>query len=413
MEAKLRFYVYLLMIGLFLSPCLAKGEESLTLERAIEMAMRQNPEILAAKKELDLSSGKRLQMEAVADPEIVFSSEGMPIGKSGGSGEREISFGIQQYLEFPKKRSLRGKIGSYQEEIARLELERTMIRIKARVKRAYYKAVLSQKTIAALESSSRQLDEFIEMASIKYQLGAVPYLDVLRARVEKARMQNQLIEARKEWKLDKSSLNLLLGRRGEEGLSLLTDISYLPFDKELTEVKEQAKETKPSLSIAALRLEQAGAGLRLSRMSYFPDFSFGLFFPSLRSGAWGVALGFSVPLYWWKRQKGEILEARAAKELNLISSDSTERRIMAEIENAYSGVKAAEDQVKVFEEKLIKEVEEQLKAGVNSYQYGKIDSLNLLDLYRTFSLAKLEYLKSLYLYLVSLADLEVAGEEND
>ncbi len=148
-------------------------------------------------------------------------------------------------------------------------------------------------------------------------------------------------------------------------------------------------------------------------MSYFPDFSFGLFFPSLRSGAWGVALGFSVPLYWWKRQKGEILEARAAKELNLISSDSTERRIMAEIENAYSGVKAAEDQVKVFEEKLIKEVEEQLKAGVNSYQYGKIDSLNLLDLYRTFSLAKLEYLKSLYLYLVSLADLEVAGEEND
>jgi outer membrane protein TolC len=126
-----------------------------------------------------------------------------------------------------------------------------------------------------------------------------------------------------------------------------------------------------------------------------------------------VALGFSVPLYWWKRQKGEILEAQAVEELNLISSDSTERRIMAEIENAYSGVKAAEDQVKVFEEKLLREVEEQLKAGLNSYQYGKIDSLNLLDLYRTYTLTKLEYLKSLYLYLVSLADLEAAGEEGE
>jgi outer membrane protein TolC len=253
------------------------------------------------------------------------------------------------------------------------------------------------------------------MANIKYQLGVVPYLDLLRPRVEKARLQNELIEARKELKLNKSSLSLLLGRRGEEGLDLhlLTDISFLPFDKSLAEIKAQAKETKPSLAIASLRLEQAGAGLKLSRMSYLPDFSFGLYFPSLRSGAWGVALGFSVPLYWWKRQKGEVLEARAVEELSLISSDSIERRILTEVENAYSGVKAAEDQVKVFEERLLREVEEQLKAGLNSYQYGKIDSLNLLDLYRTFTLTRLEYLKSLYLYLVSLADLEAAGEEGE
>jgi len=414
MEAKLKSKIYLLIFVLLLFAYLAIGEEGLTLEQALEMAARQNPEILTAKKELDVSSGKRLQMEAAAEPEIVFNAEGLSADINGsGAGEKEISFGVEQRLEFPKKRSLRGKIGSYEEGIARLELERAMIRIRARVKRAYYKAVFSRKTIAALESSAKQLEEFIEMASIKYQLGAVPYLDVLRARVEKARLQNQLIEARKEGNLDKSSLNLVLGRRGEEELELSTDISFLPFSQNLTELREQAKQTKPSLSIASLRLEQAGAGLRLSRMSYFPDFSFGLYFPSLRSGAWGVALGFSVPLYWWKKQKGEILEAQAVEELNLISSASTERRIMAEIENAYSGVKAAEDQVKVFEEMLLREVEEQLKAGVNSYQYGKIDSLNLLDLYRTYTLTKLEYLKSLYLYLVSIADLEAAGEEGE
>lgn len=416
MEAKLKSKIYLLIFGLLLSAYLAIGEESLTLEQALEMAARQNPEILTAKKALAVLSGKRLQMEAIAEPEIVFSAEGLSAGNNGSSdGGKEITFGIEQYLELPKKRSLRGKIASYEEEIARLELERTMIGIKARVKRAYYKALFSQKTIAALESSLKQLDEFIEMANIKYQLGVVPYLDLLRPRVEKARLQNELIEARKELKLNKSSLSLLLGRRGEEGLDLhlLTDISFLPFDKSLAEIKAQAKETKPSLAIASLRLEQAGAGLKLSRMSYLPDFSFGLYFPSLRSGAWGVALGFSVPLYWWKRQKGEVLEARAVEELSLISSDSIERRILTEVENAYSGVKAAEDQVKVFEERLLREVEEQLKAGLNSYQYGKIDSLNLLDLYRTFTLTRLEYLKSLYLYLVSLADLEAAGEEGE
>jgi hypothetical protein len=35
----------------------------------------------------------------------------------------------------------------------------------------------------------------------------------------------------------------------------------------------------------------------------------------------------------------------------------------------------------------------------------------LLDLYRTYAATQLEHLKALYLYLVSRADLEVAGEE--
>ncbi|MEW6456413.1 MAG: TolC family protein [Acidobacteriota bacterium] len=408
----MRLINYLLIIVLLFSWCIVKGEEGLTLEQAIDIAMKQNPEILSAKGELNVSLGKRLQMEAIPDPEIAFSDEGIPMGGISRNGtEREISFGIQQFLEFPGKRSLRGKIGKYGEEISFFELERIEIIIKAGVKRAYYKAILSQRTISTLESTLGLLDEFIDNANIKYQVGMVPYLDVLRARVEKARIQNQLIEVKKELKVDKSYLNLLLGRKGDEPLHLLTDISFIPFEKDFSKIKEEAKRTRPSLYIAALKLEQANAGLRLSNMSFYPDFSVEFFFPSLRTGAGGVVFGFSIPVYWKKRQKGLILEAEATKQINLISSEAIERRIMTQLENAYSSVKAAEEQVKVFEQKLLREAEDQLKIGIHNYQYGKIDALNLLDLYRTYTLTKLEYLRSLYFYLVSLADLEVAGED--
>ena len=150
-----RILFFILLLSAYALPVVL-GQDGLTLERAVSMALRQNPDIAAVEKELARSQGKRLQMEAIPDPEIAFSEEGIAFSKTGkaASGEREISFGIQQNLEFPGKRSLRGKIAKYGEDIASLDLEQTRMIIRARVKRAYYKAKLKERTIAALEKTS-------------------------------------------------------------------------------------------------------------------------------------------------------------------------------------------------------------------------------------------------------------------
>jgi cobalt-zinc-cadmium efflux system outer membrane protein len=294
-----------------------------------------------------------------------------------------------------------------------LDLEQTRMIIRARVKRAYYKAKLTERTIAALGKTSSLLDQLIETITIRYQAGAAAYSDVLRAKVEKARLQNQALEERKAWSENASELNLLLGRDGDEPLNLLTDIAYVPFDKSLLQFKDEALSSRPALKIMGLRLDQAEAGLKLANMNRLPDFSLGLFSPSLRGGAWGFALGFSVPLYWWKKQKGEFLEAEAARDISRIESGARQKRILARIDAAYVSVKAAEEQVKVFEQKLLGEMEDELKISIEYYQYGKMEPFSLLDLYRTYTTTKVEHLKALYLYLVSLADLEIAGEERE
>lgn len=105
------------------------------------------------------------------------------------------------------------------------------------------------------------------------------------------------------------------------------------------------------------------------------------------------------------------MEAEAAKDGALISLENEDHRMTARIERAYAGVKAAEEQVKIFEQKLLKDMEDEIRLAVNQYQYGKIEFFNLLDLFRTYAATQLEHLKSLYLYLLSSADLEVASEE--
>jgi cobalt-zinc-cadmium efflux system outer membrane protein len=390
------------------------GDDGFTLKQAVTIALKNNPGVLSALKEAEASRGRRLQLEAIPDPEVFFSDEGLGLGRrSKVEGEKEISFGIQQSLEFPGKRALRSRVGKYGERIALLEVERAKLVVGAEVKRAYYKTVLSSKTVSSLEGTLALLDRFIETAAARYQAGAVPYLDVLRARVEKARAQNELLEARNELRTDKVRLNILMGRRGDDPLELMTGLAFVPPAGDLAAVREEALSTRPSLKIAGLKLERTIAGLMLSRKNLLPDFSVGLFSPSLRANAWGFAVGITVPLYWWKKQKGETIEAAAEKDIEVLSRDSAERRLLARIEEAYSNVTTAAEQVKIFKEKLLGEVESELQLSLTSYGLGKTEALDLLDISRTYRTTQLEYLKALYLYLVSAADLEAAGEDSE
>ena len=389
----------------------AGGQEGMSLEQAVALAMKQNPLVLAAEKGVAAATGRKLQLRAVPNPELVFREEGLSSSPGGKSGnEKETSFGVEQSFEFPGKRALRGEIGRFGEERAGLEIEKTRLLVAARVKRAYYRAVLSAKSADSLKESTVLLDRLLENLIVKYRSGSASYSDILRTRVEKARLQNQIIEELKEGDQARADLNLLLGRNGDESLSLTTDILYSPLDRSLEEVEAEARGSRPSLKISALRRRQTETGLNLALKGRLPDFSLGLYFPSLRTNAWGFSLGLSLPI-WGQKQKGEVMEAGAAREIAAISSAHEDRRILAAIGTAFRSAKAAEGQVKVFEQRLLKDVEDDLKLSLDNYQLGKIEFFSLLDLYRTFTAARLEHLKAVYLYLISLADLEVAGEE--
>jgi outer membrane protein, heavy metal efflux system len=403
--------IFFLTISVLASGSPARGQEEMSLDQAVALALKHSPLLLAAEKEADAASGRRLQMQALADPSLVLSNEGLPFSLKGGSGaEKEISLGFEQSLEFPGKRALRGRLGRLGEEMAGLEIERARLLVSAGVKKAYYRAVLSAKSVESIERSVALLDRLIDNLVVKYRTGDAAYADILRARVEKARLLNQALEEKKEGEGAKADLNLRLGRDDAEPLKLTTDIVYAPLERSLEALEAEARIGRPSLKIAALKRRQTETGFDLAAKSRLPDFALGLSFPSLRTNAWGFSLGLSLPI-WGKRQKGEIMEAGAARATAVISSGREERRVVAAIRSAFRDAGAAEEQVKVFEQRLLRDMEDELKLSLDQFQFGKIEFFSLLDLYRTYTAARLEHLKAVYLYLISLADLEAAGED--
>ena len=392
----------------------ARGEEPLTLEKAVEIALSRNPEVLAALTRVEAARGRTLQLRSRPEPQIQASVEGVPIpGLKKEGDQTEVHLGIEQVFEYPGKRALRTGIGRTGEDLAAAELDRVRLLLAARVKRAYWAAAFAGGAAGALERSIGRLDALIEDLQSKYRTGAAAYADVLRARAEKARLRNQVLDQAKQKRTAELQLNELLGRDPGTPIAPLTPLPFVPLAVDAASLLDRARATLPSFRIAGLRMERAASAVKLADLSRRPDFLAGVLLPSVRPNAWGVSFGLTMPFLRPGRAKGARMEAVADAEAVRLGSASLDLRVRTAIESAYVAAKSAEEQVLVYEKGLLQELEDELGIQLEYFRYGKAEAFSFLDLHRTYVLAQVEHLRALLIYNLALADLEVAGESMD
>ncbi len=407
-----RSLAFAALAACLLIPAHAAQGDGLTIEEAVTIALAGNPEVRAAAIEVNAARGRTLQFAARPEPQLSASIEAIPLpGAKQEGDESELHLGIEQLFEFPGKRSLRTEIGRLGERLAASELDRVRLVVAAKVKRAYWQAVFALETVKALERSSGRLDLLLGDLQSKYSSGAGAYADVLRARAEKARLRNQVLEQEMERRLASLELNELLGRPAGAAVELASSMSFTPMGSGPEAIWESRRASSPSLRLADLRHDLAASAVKLAGLGNRPDLLAGFSLPSARMNSWGVSLGLSLPFLRPGRSRGLALEAGAGLESARLTVGALERRLRSALESAYAAAKTAEEQVRVFERDLLRELEDELRIQLEYFRYGKTEAYALLDLHRTFDLAELEHLRAIMLYNVALADLEVAGEE--
>jgi len=397
-----------LMPACILIPTLAAADRSLSLEDAVARSLERHPAVIRARNEVDAARGRRLQLEVVPNPELSFEALGLPLWKSGGE---EFSLGVRQTIEFPGKRGLRREIGRSGESQAALELERVRNVVRGRVESAYFKAAYAQKRLADFESVLGTLKEYSELAAERYKTGHVPYLDVVRGRLESLRLQNEIIEARRDLREKTGALYYVMGDSGYEPIEFSTDIGFSPLGKTLDDLKAAAL-AGSSMRLRGDRFRQAGLALALARKAGLPDFSLGLFLPSKMLGGWGIEVGMTLPVFR-KGIQGMAIEAEVMSRQAALDSDGTVRRVVLVVESAYAEALSLEEQIGLFRDSLLRDVEESLKASLINYQYGKSDALGVLDIVRSLKETRTEFARALLNHRLALIEIAAAGEDEE
>jgi outer membrane protein TolC len=417
------------MAGMLILPIpvlvIGQSAEKLSLDGAISIAVQNNPEVQRARKEVEAAESRVLQAEAIPNMELSVQFDETPTDFNiAGAGQRSI--GITQPIEFPGKIRGRGKVARKDAQIMRYNVVRVTALVTSDVRRTYSKAALSRKLVSNLESIVELFRNFQEIVRTRYEARLVPFLEVVRAKVELAKVNNQLIEARRDLENDLAGLNKILGRPGSIQIEIADDLIYAPFDRTLDEVISDRKSASTALRIAGTVLDRQQAAVFLANRSYLPDFSLGLSFQRVGEqppfnandfngttiNSLGIDFGLSVPLWFWKRPKGEVGEAEANYLIAGIMRAKVDRDVTTAIESAYRVVKSCETQIKIFDQSLLQDVDDELQSGITLYRNNQLDALNLIDIYRTYTSTKAEYYRALYNYHVALADLQVAGEES-
>src|SRR5438034_868463 len=124
------------------------------------------------------------------------------------------------------------------------------------------------------------------------------------------------------------------------------------------------------------------------------------------TGEWTQVIGFSLPLPFWNRNQGAILEARH----QLAKADDEKRsavtRLSSELNDAYQTVARTSNEIHVLKESVLPGAEKAVESIRQGYEAGRFSYLDVNEARRTLTAARLQYLQALSDYHKAVAEIE-------
>lgn len=183
----------------------------LSREEAVDRALAHNPQLRAVREQVAQARARVTEATALPDPEIGASMEDERSALHPGSAGTK-SFGLGLTIPFPTKIYLRGKIAGTDVNAAQFSLAQSRQLIASETVQSYDALLVSLRHGRNLGEAKRLADDFLQKTQARFNAGTAAGIDVVRAKVEVARAENDLIANERDVANARSALNRLLGR---------------------------------------------------------------------------------------------------------------------------------------------------------------------------------------------------------
>lgn len=402
----------LILTGVFLSSCVALyAEDHLSLDYLIQEARKSNPEILAALKRYEAAKARIPQAKSLEDPSIGISFErtlGSPFQlKKTEPSDRMLS--ITQAIPFFGKLPLKSKIALVESQMYAAEYKDKELEVINAVKNAYYDLFMNYKEIALKEESLMLLEGIAKVAETKYSVGNVSQEEVFKIHAEIASLATDIMNLKEEQAAKKARLNTLINKDPEDPLGAPVLTEAISFNTDIISLYRQTLENRPELLIFSYAIEKNKYAKSLAKRSFFPDLLAGLVARGITGGSigpWDLMLSFTVPIWFWSKQRYEVKEAIANLEEAEAAYQDMKNKALAETRDLVARIEIAKNKVKLYQSDLMPILENSIAVSLAAFQTGKGDFLALLDSQRMLIETKMDYFKAVVEYNMNLADLE-------
>lgn len=398
----------------------------MTLERCIELALGNNPQINAAFHDILASDTRIKQVWSNYFPQLSWQTGYTRIRQlqlSDALGKNlTFNYFILGQITFQQMLYDFG-VTQNQATIKRLDYEAYKTTLGATIndviyqtKDAYYNLLLAFESKKVAEDTVNKFEMFYNQAKAFYEIGMNPKVDVTIAEVNLSNAKLQLIQADNAVNLAIARLNNIMGVPFIDQYNVQERLQYQPVDITFNKAVDIAREARPELKLAELKVESANQTLKLVKKSYFPTLSVeGQY--QLGGRSWTNNYGYNFggylnfPTVNGMLIKNEIQEARYLYDKELANARNTQNQIYLEIQNAFLTLEEKKNQMPVA---LlgVKQSKENYELSYGRYRVGEANPTELKDAQINYQQAQLSYYTALYQYNSAKAALEKAVGKN-
>lgn len=396
-----------IIIFILISYSLASKADILTLDQALAIADKENPQAKAALSQIEVARAEKLIAGAFPNPSLVTDN--------GIRSEQTYRFvGLEGTFELGGKRGGRIKVAEKLVEESAIQAQTVLRDIHVQVHKAYAELSVGEEQLKLVQSRFEVAKKIYEQIEIRSKVGDSSGLDLVRARSSFNLNQIDLERAKTNLIKSQIKLNALLGFpanqivQTENIKELKPSYEKLHDHPQLTQIKEDAMNNRLELALVRAKQNTQEANVNLARRQFVPDLTIAAG-PSLNVGnPLGVFVVGKMTLPIFGSARGQIAKSQAQLNQLQLEQASLHNKIESEINLAYQELEVAEANYFTYKDNLLSqaaELEQMVSYGVEK---GAFKLTDLFVLQNETKQLREKYLQTLLDYQFALAELERA-----
>jgi len=361
--------------------------DRLTLEDAVNTAIRHNATLRAKGAELATVRANEITASLRPNPTALYSAEQFGGGSAALPQHTVI---LAQPIETGGKRQRRIDSARAATRTTGHELNDVRRLVIAQVKSAFAGVLVGQATLALAEQNLKTLDEIERLQRVRAEKGDISQLELLRLQVQRFAFERDAGDARQAIEAATIALRAAVGPDAlADSFDVVGELDYRDVPLERDELRRLALANRPDLQAARAARDKARADVNLARANAWWDVT-----PQIEYQRIGpdntIGFGFSFPLKIFDRNQGEIARTRA------------------EVDTALSAVTVQRDRIVMLRDTYLPKAQQARTTVEFAYRRGGASLLDFLDAQRTYRETALEHLRAMGNFWAALYQLEAA-----
>ena len=297
---------------------------------------------------------------------------------------------LMQMIPVPGKLRLAGQVETARAQAEEIRVDEVDLDLRREAAMAFYELYATDGALQVASETRRLLDDIATVARRMYEVGDGRQADVLRASVEVARMQEEIIRMQTMRAAIHARLNALLIRPMPAliGVPVLPEFPVHPLTAD--SLGAIAALYRPMLRAGVQQVDAARAGTQLAKREIWPDLLLGVQYGQ-RSGAMGtehmgsVMVGASLPVFAGKRQYPMRAEADAMLTMAQADLAAAKAETGGAVAVAYADLQRARRLADLYRTSVLPQAEATVTSSRAAYRVGAVPFMTLIDAQMTLN----------------------------